>query len=54
MERTWTSDSTIQWQNFYDRAARVVMHGKSGFLKSQILPVLPTYEDLKSETCNNR
>ncbi|CAF4000838.1 unnamed protein product [Rotaria sordida] len=54
LARTWTSESTIQWQNFYDRASRVVIYGGSGHLDSQILPVLPTYKDLKHETCNDR
>ncbi|CAF1224031.1 unnamed protein product [Rotaria sp. Silwood1] len=54
LSRTWTSESIIQWQNFYDRASKVVMYGRSGHFNSQILPILPTYKDLKHETCNRQ
>ncbi|CAF2535600.1 unnamed protein product [Rotaria sp. Silwood2] len=54
LDRSWTSGLTIQWQNFYDRASRIVAYGRSEHFKSQILPVLPTYEDLKHEICDDR
>ncbi|CAF4394289.1 unnamed protein product [Rotaria sp. Silwood2] len=54
LDRSWTSGLTIQWQNFYDRTSRIVAYGRSEHFKSQILPVLPTYEDLKHEICDDR
>ena len=53
LNRTWTSESANEWQKFYDRAARLAFYGKSGDFKSKILHSLPTYKDLKTETCNH-
>ncbi len=51
LNRTWTEESTIQWQNFYNRAARFVLYGRSGHFKTEILPNFPIYKDLKHEIC---
>ncbi|CAF0775985.1 unnamed protein product [Adineta ricciae] len=52
LTKNWTSESTKQWQNFYERAPRLVIYGKSGYFQDQMLSTLPTYEDFKAEECH--
>lgn len=54
LTRTWSSESSTEWQKFYDRASRSVYYGKSGSFHTSFLPALPTYEDLKVETCHKQ
>ena len=48
---TWTPQSTDDWQEFYDRAQRIVGIYRGTQVESQVLPTLPKYEDLQIEPC---
>jgi hypothetical protein len=43
--RTWTSTSAAQFQNFYDRAARLLIYGRAGHFQNATLSHLPSYYD---------
>ncbi|CAF4017897.1 unnamed protein product [Rotaria sordida] len=51
---TWTTESTAQWQEFFDKAQRRIVYGREGQMESKILPTIPKYEDLKVELCNKK
>ncbi|CAF4624190.1 unnamed protein product [Rotaria sp. Silwood1] len=50
-ELTWTPDSVIQWQEFYNDAPRVVMVGRAGNFDYINLTKIPEYEDLEPTKC---
>lgn len=47
----WTPELREQWQEFYNSAPRRGFYGRSGQFHSKEIPVLPSYKDLPSETC---
>ncbi|CAF2458331.1 unnamed protein product [Rotaria sp. Silwood2] len=49
----WTSESTVQWQEFYNNATRLLFYGRSGQFQNQILQGIPTYKDLQPDICPN-
>jgi len=50
--RTWTSTSAMQFQNFYDQAARLLIYGRAGHFQNATLPHLPSYHDQLSNNSN--
>ncbi|UJR17775.1 hypothetical protein I4U23_004673 [Adineta vaga] len=48
---TWTSQSADEWQEFYNKAQRIVSIFKGAQVESKFLPALPKYEDLKVKPC---
>ncbi|CAF3656855.1 unnamed protein product [Rotaria sp. Silwood1] len=49
----WTPESTNRWQEFYNKASRLVIHGVNT-READTLSSLPTYEDLKSVRCSHQ
>ena len=47
----WTPELAVQWQEFYNNAARTLRAGRAGQSYTQVLPTLPAYQDLPSEIC---
>ena len=54
MERKWTPESVVEWQQFYNNASRLLIYGQSGNFSFEYLPHLPTYKDLKLAECKTR
>jgi hypothetical protein len=52
LERQWTPESIIEWQGFYNNAARSLIYGRGGNLLRQPLPELPAYKDLAPPSCH--
>jgi hypothetical protein len=48
----WTPELAVQWQKFYNDAAHGTYYGGAGQFYYQSLYPLPTYTDLKSDTCS--
>ncbi len=48
----WTPELAVQWQKFYNDTAHGTYYGGAGQLYYQPLYPLPTYTDLKSDTCS--
>jgi hypothetical protein len=48
----WTPELAVQWQKFYNDAAHGTYYGGAGQFHYQSLYPLPTYTDLKSDTCS--
>lgn len=51
VNQTWTTEKATQWQEFYNTAGRLLIHGASPNLHFEALPGLPKYEDLKPVPC---
>ncbi|CAF1240142.1 unnamed protein product, partial [Didymodactylos carnosus] len=51
---TWTPESVSQWQEFYNKAARLIVYDRGNYMDSEVLPAIPKYEDLKVEPCNKK
>jgi hypothetical protein len=51
LDLKWTPELAVQWQEFYNNAARTLRAGRAGQLHTQLLPALPRYQDLPSEKC---
>ncbi len=49
---TWTPDSVAQWQEFYNKAPRLIIYDRGNRTDSEVLPTIPKYEDIKFEPCN--
>jgi hypothetical protein len=54
MNITWTPQSAIKWQQFYNSAARLIKYGGLGHVEYENMDTLPKYEDLKSEQCKKQ
>ncbi len=48
---TWTPESIIEWQKFYNTASRGLGFGRTDNFGQELLPQLPEYEDLKPPEC---
>lgn len=51
---TWTPESVVRWQEFYNKAPRLVIYDRGSHVDSQILPLIPKYEDIQFEPCNRK
>ena len=51
LEREWTPEQVVQFQDFYHNTDRVAFLGAGDDLVFEYLPRLPTYEDLKEVEC---
>ncbi|CAF5211345.1 unnamed protein product, partial [Rotaria magnacalcarata] len=47
----WTPDRVAEWQEFYNTAPRMLIHGAAPNLQFNPLPKIPEYKDLKPVTC---
>ncbi|CAF1369573.1 unnamed protein product, partial [Rotaria sordida] len=47
----WTSESSKQWQEYYNNAPRLSIFIRAGQLQIENLTVLPQYQDFKSVQC---
>ncbi len=52
MERQWTPESIIEWQEFYNNASRFLYFGYGRNFSYEILPKLPAYKDLTPPPCH--
>jgi len=51
---TWTPESVVQWQEFYNKAPRLIIYDRGSRMDSEVLPIIPKYEDIKFEPCNKK
>ncbi len=51
MKRQWTPETIVQWQEFYNKAPRLLIFGQGGNFSFQTLPELPPYKDLTPPPC---
>jgi uncharacterized Zn-finger protein len=51
---TWTPESVAQWQEFYNKAPRLIIYDRGNQTDSEVLPIIPKYEDIKVEPCNKK
>jgi hypothetical protein len=47
----WTSESSKQWQEYYNTAPRTIIFSRGGKYESETLDILAKYEDLKTIQC---
>ncbi len=50
----WTPESVVQWQEFYNKAPRLIIYDRGSRMDSEVLPIIPKYEDIKFEPCNKK
>jgi hypothetical protein len=51
---TWTPESVVQWQEFYNKAPRLIIYDRGSHTDSEVLSVIPKYEDIKIEPCDKK
>jgi hypothetical protein len=51
LERKWTPESIVKWQEFYNDASRMIFSGASSNFSVETLSTLPKYEDLTPSKC---
>jgi hypothetical protein len=51
---TWTPESIAQWQEFYNKAPRLIIYDRGSHMDSEVLPIIPKYEDIEFEPCNKK
>ena len=52
LERKWTPESIIEWQEFYNNASRFLYFGGAGNFSYEIIPGIPPYKDLTPPPCH--
>ncbi|CAF2114363.1 unnamed protein product, partial [Rotaria magnacalcarata] len=51
---TWTPESIAQWQEFYNKAARLAIYDRGSHVDTEFISTIPKYEDLKLEPCTKK
>ena len=54
MNVKWTPESTTQWQEFYNKAPRVILFNRQSQFELKNISSNPLYEDLKVEPCKKK
>lgn len=52
LERKWTQESIIEWQEFYNNASRFLFFGAAGNFSQETIPGIPPYKDLTPPPCH--
>ncbi|CAF1205461.1 unnamed protein product [Rotaria magnacalcarata] len=51
---TWTPESIAQWQDLYNKAARLAIYDRGSHVDTEFISTIPKYEDLKLEPCTKK
>lgn len=49
---SWSSNSVVEWQEFYDKAQRTLIIDRRGQFQRKPMPNITAFEDLPTPTCN--
>ena len=53
LDLKWTPERAVQWQEFFNKASRLLIYGRGGHFQFETWPKLPEYNDLKPADCAN-